>query len=135
MLRIKRHIIGTRPTLEDLLNPVAESKIGKSSYDFPGGDKEIVEEAKRRVSGVDEADIQEDADGEEDLEPSPPEISLSEGCELCEKLEQLCLQHAGADGIDTVALQGQLQQLRGHLRKVEFSSVKQTTLASLWSGP
>jgi hypothetical protein len=44
-LQQHKHICGTAPILEDLLNPIEETEIGRSDYQFPGGNNEIVTEA------------------------------------------------------------------------------------------
>ena len=133
-LREKGRIPGTRPSLEDLLNPSAESKIGDSSYEFPGGDQEIIAEAKRRALGTNSTDNGGDeAEDEDEDEEAPTEISPREGLELCEKMDRLCLQYAGAKGVDAVVVQGQIRQLRSHLRKEQWDSVKQTTLGRFWA--
>lgn len=41
-LKIRRWIIGTAPTLEDLLNPIQECEIGDSQYCFDGSNVEII---------------------------------------------------------------------------------------------
>ncbi|KAF9231008.1 hypothetical protein BU15DRAFT_68694 [Melanogaster broomeanus] len=41
-----KHIRGTQPTLEDLLNPTAKKEVGDSLYHYPGGDADIIIEVK-----------------------------------------------------------------------------------------
>jgi hypothetical protein len=43
-LQDRRHIIGTPPTLSELLDPAEEKEVGDSPYRFEGGDAEIIAE-------------------------------------------------------------------------------------------
>jgi hypothetical protein len=43
-LQACKRINGTAPTLEELVNPIEENKIGDLPYQFPGGDDEILDQ-------------------------------------------------------------------------------------------
>ncbi|KAG1767808.1 hypothetical protein EDD22DRAFT_741963, partial [Suillus occidentalis] len=43
-LKSRNRIFGKPPTVEELLDPVEEREVGGHDYEFPGGDKDIVEE-------------------------------------------------------------------------------------------
>ncbi|KAI0078041.1 hypothetical protein K474DRAFT_1706766 [Panus rudis PR-1116 ss-1] len=128
-LHARRRIIGARPTIEDLLNPIDEIQVGAREYAFPGGDEEII---ARALEGSDEGTVTDDEGNEEEEEEETEEISLAEGIRVCERLEHLCGLHSDDPKIDTLELQTQLRRLRGHLRKVEFASRKQTKLTDIW---
>ena len=125
-----KQIRGTRPTLEDLLNPVEEREIGESKFRFPGGDAEIIAKVIRESRGDVEAENEgEESDGEQDnVAPS-----LGEAMELCECLEKVCVIHSEAHGVSALLLQQQLRKLRAHLRAVQAKSVRQTSLSSFFS--
>ena len=128
-----RQIVGTRPNLEDLLNPVEEKEVGDSPYRYPGGDDEIIEEVRKRKDMLaDKASnansrASGDSDDEDDV---APEFTARQGLDLCAQMEQLCLQHTSEvdSGIDINSLQKQVRKLRGHLRKLDTASQKQVTL-------
>ena len=125
-----KHIHGTAPTLEDLLNPIKETKIGHSDYWFPGGDDEIIAEAHCATTDV------QDEDADEAEEEGQDEGPLAkEGQRLCEQLEKLCLYHSDADRVLTLALQQQLRKLRAHLHWLEFAPQTQVTLDKFWGAP
>ena len=118
----RKRIRGTRPTLEDLLNPVEEREIGESEFCFPGGDGEIIAKVIREFQPG--GDVEAENEGEEsDGEQEDAAPSLGEGMELCERLEKLCVIHSEARGVATLLLQQQLRKLRAHLRIVQANSV------------
>ena len=132
-LHRRRRIIGTRPTLEDLLNPVEEKEVGHSPYRYPGGDNEIIEEVRKHKDTP--ADQVSNANGRasgdsDDEDGVVPEFTAQQGLDLCAQMEQLCLQHASEvdSGIDINSLQRQVWKLHGHLRKLDTASQKQVTL-------
>ncbi|KIJ08821.1 hypothetical protein PAXINDRAFT_18069 [Paxillus involutus ATCC 200175] len=126
-LHERKRIRGTRPTLEDLLNPVEETEVGDSPYRFPGGDADIIAEVKRGEMQTE--DLEEDSEcGDEGDESKEPEITPQQGMELCLSVERLCLQYSDVDGLAIHPLQSQLRRLRSHLRKVDFESCTQVTL-------
>ncbi|KAH9160083.1 hypothetical protein EDB89DRAFT_1915231 [Lactarius sanguifluus] len=133
-LQQRKHIRGTAPTLEDLLNPIEETEIGHSDYWFPGGDDEIVAEALHIITGTDTQDEEVDDETQEVEEDGGDEgLSMKEGQRLCERLEKLCLHHSRADGVSMLALQQQLRKLRAHLRQLETASQTQATLDHFWT--
>ncbi|KAH8105697.1 hypothetical protein DFH11DRAFT_1731517 [Phellopilus nigrolimitatus] len=133
-LKKLNHIRGTAPTLEELVNPIEEMEIGESPYHFPGGDIEIIAEARRLV-----AEQNGDVTATEVLDDDPEDdnadevVSAREGIELCEKLEKLCIAHSEADGVAALELQRQLRHMRGHLRRLDLESHKQVTLDSFFT--
>lgn len=134
-LKRRKRIRGEPVTLEEFLNPEDERKIGEGEYEFPGGDDEIVEQAKRmveeRVTGVTAMDVDEDEDGEPEVEV---QVTGQEGMALCERLEKMCLSQADAHGVDVLELQKQLRKMRAHFRKLDFHASKQASLDSFF-GP
>ena len=60
-LQQRKHICGTAPTLEDLLNPIEETEIGHSDYRFLGGDNEIVAEALRTTMDTQDDEMDDKA--------------------------------------------------------------------------
>jgi len=129
-LHRRRRIVGTVPTLEDLLNPIQEREIGDSPYRFPAGDDDIVAEVLKETEGSQQEveEIVSDDDG------GPEEVGISsqEVAELCERLEKVCVIHSDAHGVDVLRLQGQLRKLRGHFRRLDTASRKQSRLDAFW---
>ena len=132
----KRRRLRTRPTLEDLLNPIEENEVGDSPYRFPGGDEEIIAEAQRLTTadGTDNPDrnAQEMID-DDDEDEADCSIPVRKGIELCEQVERLCVMHSDIQGINVLGLQGQLRKLRSHLWKLDNASQKQVVLDQLWT--
>jgi hypothetical protein len=89
-----RQIVGTAPTLDELLNPIKEQEIGDSLYRFPGGDADILAEATRLPADQSVEDESDESDRE-----MVDELSYREGAELCEKLERSCVIHSDVVGV------------------------------------
>ncbi|KAF8228279.1 hypothetical protein L208DRAFT_1404091, partial [Tricholoma matsutake] len=85
-----RQIIGSPPTLEDLVDPVEECEIGDSLYRFEGGDAEIVAVVQHEMA-VARGDVIELEDSDDDAEDDVEVIKL------CEVLEKACLSYGDAD--------------------------------------
>jgi len=68
-----RQIIGSPPTLEDLINPVEEREIGDSPYRFEGGDAEIVAVVQHEMA-VARGDVIELEDSEDDAEDDVEDV-------------------------------------------------------------
>ncbi|KAJ7224681.1 DDE superfamily endonuclease-domain-containing protein [Mycena pura] len=121
-LKERKRIIGTPPTLEEILNPPEELEIGEDTYAFEGGDAEIIATAQQQLAvergeiEVIEVDSDESGDDED-----TPQASSAEVRALCEKLESLCIGHGGS-----LDLQRQLRQFRGTLRRDELLNAKQS---------
>ena len=130
-LQARKRINGTAPTLEELVNPIEENEIGDSPYRFPGGDDEILDQVLIGESGnghaVDAGDSEDEDDLEDDL------VSCREAIQLCERLEKVCVTHSDAEGVAILELQRQLRKLRGHFRRVEAATQKQSTLDSFFT--
>ena len=58
-LQQRKHIQGTAPTLEDLINPI-KIKISHSDYRFPGSDNEIIAEALCATTDAPDEEIDDD---------------------------------------------------------------------------
>ena len=90
-----RQIIEAPPTLEDLIDPVEECKIGDSLYRFEDGDAEIVAVVQHEMA-VARGDVIELKDSEDDAEdvdvPTQGEV-----IKLCEVLEKACLSYGDVD--------------------------------------
>ncbi|TFK79329.1 hypothetical protein K466DRAFT_570303 [Polyporus arcularius HHB13444] len=129
-VELMEQVRGTRPTLNDLLNPAAEIEVSELLYRFPGGDKNIIEEVCKQGQSQAE-DVIELSDDEE--ESVLPEITYSQGMDLCAQLERLCSQYSDAPGVNTLSLQTQVRRLQAHLRLEDGKRQKQTTLDSFWS--
>ncbi|KAH8102797.1 hypothetical protein DFH11DRAFT_1552179 [Phellopilus nigrolimitatus] len=119
-LQKRNRIRGTALTLEELVNPIEEQEVGDSPYRFPGGDTEIVAEAKRLVAekngeavAVTNLTLDDDDDDDEE-DPAEDCVSSKEGIELCEKLEKLCLVHTEAEGVG--GLKVELENLKLKLK-------------------
>jgi hypothetical protein len=67
---------------------------------------------------------------EDSSDESEPEVNFSfcKGAELCKRLEKACVVHSDVDGVSVLELQKQLQKLRGHFHRLDFSSLRQSTL-------
>ena len=78
-----RWIIGSPPTLEDLVDSVEEHKIGDLPYRFEGGDAEIVAEAQHETAVArEDVILLEDSedDGEDDVEDLPTQGEVIKLC-------------------------------------------------------
>lgn len=119
-LKERNRIIGTAPTLEELLNPVEEDMIGDSPYMFPGGEAEIVEEVKCQFAESDGGDgAASGGNGDEhDHEDEEAEelASLDEAFELCQRMEKLVLQYSDVEGVSALDMQRQMRRMRAHVK-------------------
>ncbi|KIK90526.1 hypothetical protein PAXRUDRAFT_151739, partial [Paxillus rubicundulus Ve08.2h10] len=127
-------IHGTRPTLEDLLNPSAEQEVSNSSFCYLHADVDIIKEVKQMFYGTAENGFETD-NGSENTEDKGGDkdnmdliLTPRQGMDLCQQLEGLCLQYTDVDGLDASSLQCHLQKLCAHLRKDDLDSQIQTTL-------
>ncbi|KIK81066.1 hypothetical protein PAXRUDRAFT_156963 [Paxillus rubicundulus Ve08.2h10] len=132
-LHSQKCIHGTRPTLEDLLNPSAGQEIGDSPFRYPHGDVDIIKEVKQRLNGTenglgsDNGSESSDEEGDDNA-GAEPMLMPSQGMDLCQQLEALCLQYTDIDGLEASCLQHHLQKFRVHLRKDDLDCQTQTTL-------
>lgn len=128
-LKGRMWIVGTALTLEDLLNPVEELKVGKSPYDFPGGDDEIIQQAINDTNTSScKAVAIKSSDSESESDDEGVELKYRKGIDLCKWLEKACVMYSDADGFLAIALQNQLRKLQAHFWQLEFASLKQSTL-------
>lgn len=123
----RRRIQGQKPTLDEVIEPLAELQLEESPYEFPDGDKDIVAQVLKEsepTEGKGE-DEEEDDDDEEEEEPQP---SAAQAIDMCVALERLATEHSNVRGIDALGLQEQLRRLRGHLRFAQQEAKQQVTL-------
>lgn len=127
-LKTRKRIIGTAPTLEDLLNPIQEHEIGESPYCFDGGDEDIIAMALAPAPEI--VEVEDDSSGESEDEDLS--LSYKEALDVCEKFGKLCVTHSDAHGINPLLLQRQARHLQSHLRHLELASQTQVTLTDMW---
>ena len=88
------------------MNPIEEDSVGKTGFEFPGGDCDIID----KVTGWADAE-DEESESENDEDKQAVEITkLSEALVICARMEQLCLEYVSPD-INVVGLQSQVQKL------------------------
>ncbi|KAF8215669.1 hypothetical protein K438DRAFT_1748584 [Mycena galopus ATCC 62051] len=130
-LKKRKHIFGTPPTVEELLNPPEELEIGENVFVFEGGDAEIIATAQHQLAvergEVEVINVDSDSEDGEDGEDDGPQASSAEVRALCEKLKGLCVGHGGS-----LDLQRQLRQFRGALRREELLNAKQVPIDSFF---
>ncbi|KAG1731309.1 hypothetical protein EDD22DRAFT_852902 [Suillus occidentalis] len=120
------------PTVEELLDPVEEREVGGHDYEFPGGDKDIVEEVQRQMA-IERGDIIEvDSDSEEheEDEKTTLEYTFTEVIALSQQLEEACLQF-GELGASFDLLK-RLRAFRACVRREEIRGAKQRTIDSFF---
>ena len=125
----RKRIIGTRLTLDEMLNPSEEDEIGESDHSFEGGDKDIVDQVRYEmaVKKGEIIEIEEDKPGDEPEE----QVGIGEMMRLCEQVKLFSLRYG--DPEVSLDLSQRLRRFRIHLRKKEMENVKQTTLER-WFG-
>ena len=129
-LKSRKWIVGTAPTLKDLLNPIQECEIGESPYHFDGGDKEII--AMALAPEIVEVESDLDGSGESKDEDLP--LLYKEALDVCEKFGKLCVAHLDAHGVDLLLSQRQARHLQSHLCLLKLASQTQVKLTDMW-GP
>lgn len=122
-LKVRKRIIGTPLTLEEMLNPIEDQEIGDSMYRFEGGDDEIVATVQRELE-MEAGDIMEVDESDDEAEEK--ELTTKQVMELCQQMETLCIKH-GSFG-DSLGLAKHLRQYRIHLNQEQAQKAKQTTL-------
>ncbi|KIJ39132.1 hypothetical protein M422DRAFT_258011 [Sphaerobolus stellatus SS14] len=123
-LKKRNRIIGKPLTLEEMLNPIEEKTIGFSTFQFEGGDEEIVERVKYDIA-VEKGEIIEIESDKSDEEEEQG-LTAFEISKMCQEMESLCLRHAPPDLSHDLAQH--LRQFRIHLRREMTKNAKQTTL-------
>jgi hypothetical protein len=116
-LKERKCIIGTPPTLEEILNLPEELGIGEDMFTFEGGDAEIVATVQQQLA-VERGEIEVievDSDESDDDEDTPQASSA--------EVQALCVGHGGS-----LDLQRQLRQFRGTLRRDELLNTKQVQI-------
>jgi hypothetical protein len=127
----RRRIIGSPPTLEDLVDPVEEREIGDSPYRFEGGDAEIVAVVQHEMA-VARGDVIELEDSEDDAEDDVEDVpTRGEVIKLCEVLEKACLSYGDADF--SLELPHQLRKYRAKLQRDALLDSTQTSLDSYFT--
>ena len=127
-----KKIIGCPPTIEDLVNPIEECKVGDSPYRFEGGDAKIMAKvwyemavARGEVIELDDLDSEDEGD---DIDAHP---SRQEVIKLCEELEKACFRYGGEDF--SLELPHQLHKYRAQLLCEDLHSSTQTTLTDYFT--
>jgi hypothetical protein len=139
-LRERKRVHGEPLSLDEMLDPVDERQIGKSEFDFPGGDDKIVSVATAAAAAGShflsvDVKMDDDIDDDEDDKPDeagPAALSPCDIVEMCKRLEKACIEHADARGIDALQLQQSLCRFRGHAQRLICSMQKQSTLDSFF---
>ena len=129
-LKSRKWIVGTAPTLEDLLNPIQEHEISESLYHFDGGDKEIITMAL----APEIVEVESDSDGSGESKDEDLSLSYKEVLDVCEKFGKLCIAHSDAHGVNPLLPQRQARHLWSHLHLLELASQTQVKLTDMW-GP
>ncbi|KAF8227063.1 hypothetical protein L208DRAFT_1405994 [Tricholoma matsutake] len=126
-----RQIIGSPPTLEDLVDPVEECEIGDSPYRFEGGGAKIVAVVQHEMA-VARGDVIELEDSEDDAEDDVEDVpTRGEVIKLCEVLEKACLSYGDADF--SLELPHQLCKYRAKLQQDTLLDSTQTSLDSYFT--
>jgi len=124
-------IIGSPPTLEDLVNLIEEHEIRDLPYRFKGGDAKImaVVQCEMAVARGDVIELDDSEDNSEnDLEDVP---TRAEVIKLCEVLEKVCLRYGDADF--SLELPHQLHKYRAKLWHDDLCNSTQTSLDSYFT--
>ena len=117
VLQRKGHIWGTPLTLEEILNPIEEDSVGKTGFEFPGGNHNIID----KVTGWADAE-DEESESENDEDKQAVEITkLSEALVIC------------AHNINVIGLQSQVWKLQAHFCHLDNKSHIQTSLKQFWT--
>ncbi len=124
-----RHIHGWPYTLDELLDPKEERKIGESVHAFGGGDVEIIRVVQQ---GIDLArgkieEIEEIDSDDEDPKAAPP--PLKEMIDMCWVMEN-CMVVCTEGALEVVQ---SLRRYRGHLWRMSTEGAEQTTLDAFFS--
>ena len=128
VLQRKGHIRGTPLTLEEILNPIEEDSVGKTGFEFPGGDHNIIDKVTRWADAEDE-----ESESENDEDKQAVEITkLSEALVIYACMEQLCLEYVSPN-INVIGLQSQVQKLWAHFHHIDNESHIQTSLKQFWT--
>ena len=122
-----RRIIGQPLTLDKMLNPIQEKQDGDSHLQFEGSDEAIISQVKYETA-VEKGEIievgsKESGDEEEECQAG---LSHQEIAEMCQKLENLCLQYGSPD--DSLDIAHQICHLHIHVRQEMVKNARQTML-------
>ena len=120
-------IQGTALTLDEMLIPIEEDCVGKTGFEFPGGDQDILD---RVAWGADAEEVEESEDDEG--EPVAEVTKPSEALEVCAHMERLCLQYASSD-VCVIDLQTQVWEIWAHFHCLDNQSCVQTSLDRFWT--
>ena len=127
----RKHIFGTPPTLDELVDPV-EEKVIPLAIALPGDEEEIIALVRREAdirSGKIPMEIDDKSEDDGDVIGSGEDMSQAELLELCAKLEGACI---GASAFDAMNLVKELHIFQGELRQEETMNAKQITLEDAW---
>lgn len=124
----RNQVHGKHLTLDEILDPTQERQIGKTEFNFPGGDEEIVQMVQSETLKTAMEIVDDDADNDNDGNSDEPEMLPQDFIKLCKQLEQACISHADVLEVDIFGLQKQLRLLWGHSHCLMHENEKQTTL-------
>ncbi|THV02306.1 DDE-domain-containing protein [Dendrothele bispora CBS 962.96] len=120
----KRRCIHNPMSLEEILNPVEEQKVGEEEFDFLGGDEDIVKRVRKDLAApVDVEDSDDEVEREAEKEAS--KFTCSEVVALCNKLEEVCLGNESLDPQFALGLVQGMRKVQGVYRKKMFTSAEQ----------
>jgi hypothetical protein len=130
-LQKRNRIFGKPPTLEELLNPVEENtQLEDSPYNFPGGDLEIVKQARYEIQVENHEVIEVDDSDSEDEDDPVADVTRGDTIKLCEQLERLTIKFAKSGDL---GLAQNLRQFRAQLRREEVQTSKQTHISEYFA--
>ena len=122
------HIQGTALILGEMLNLIKEDCVGKTGFEFPGGDQDIL---NRVAQGADAEEVEESRDDEG--EPSVAEVTKpSKALEICAHMERLCLGYVSSN-VCVVDFQTQVWKIQAHFHCLDDWSHMQTSLNWFWT--
>ncbi|KAG2082598.1 uncharacterized protein F5147DRAFT_783247 [Suillus discolor] len=126
-LTIRRWIIGTPLTVDEILDPQEEKNIGQvTAYE---DDDAIIAEIQRwqAIRSGELVEVESDDEDEDDQ----PKVCATELILLCKKLEAACIAQVGADS--SLDLVHKLRAFQATLQRKELQNAKQVTLDKFWN--
>ena len=129
-LKARRCIIGEPCTLEELLDPEEEQKIGEDPYVFEGGDAEIVKMVQREMGLAQGESEESEESGSDDQDPEVTPPSLKEMMNMCQIIEEYSMVVCTDGALEVVQ---SLRRYRGHLQRMATKGAQQTTLNTFFN--
>jgi hypothetical protein len=113
------------------LNSVEENtQLEDSPYNFPGGDLEIVKQARYEIQVENREVIEVDDSDSEDEDDPVADVTRGDTIKLCEQLERLTIKFAKSGDL---GLAQNLRQFRAQLRREEVQTSKQTHISEYFA--